>query len=249
MPGKIGNRVCALVAGGGYADYCTAPAPQCLPVPDSLSDIEAAAVPETFFTVWDNVFTRGGLKEGETLLVHGGSSGIGTTAIQLAKARGATVFVTAGSAKKCVACEKLGADRAINYRDEDFAELVKEVTGGKGVDVILDMVGGDYAMRNLNALGQGGRLVQIAVQKGTKAEIALHLIMIKQIVFTGSTLRARPVPAKAAIADALRAEVWPMLEAGTVKPLIYETFPLSNASEAHALMDTSAHIGKIVLTV
>jgi NADPH2:quinone reductase len=246
---KIGNRVCALVAGGGYADYCTAPAPQCLPVPDSLSDIEAAAVPETFFTVWDNVFTRGGLKEGETLLVHGGSSGIGTTAIQLAKARGATVFVTAGSAEKCVACEKLGADRAINYRDEDFAELVKEVTGGKGVDVILDMVGGDYAMRNLNALGQGGRLVQIAVQKGTKAEIALHLIMIKQIVFTGSTLRARPVPAKAAIADALRAEVWPMLEAGTVKPLIYETFPISNASEAHALMDTSAHIGKIVLTV
>lgn len=246
---KIGDRVCALVAGGGYADYCTAPAPQCLPVPDALSDIEAAAVPETFFTVWDNVFTRGGLKKGETLLVHGGSSGIGTTAIQLAKARGATVFVTAGSAEKCAACEKLGADRAINYRDEDFVELVKEVTGGKGVDVILDMVGGDYAVRNLNALGQGGRLVQIAVQKGTKAEIALHLIMIKQIVLTGSTLRARPVPAKAAIADALRAEVWPMLEAGTVKPLIYETFPLSNASEAHALMDTSAHIGKIVLTV
>ncbi len=246
---RIGDRVCALVAGGGYAEFCTAPAPQCLPVPTSLGDVEAAAIPETFFTVWDNVFTRGGLKGGETLLVHGGSSGIGTTAIQLAKARGATVYVTAGSAEKCAACEALGAARAINYRDEDFVEILKEETGGKGVDVILDMVGGDYTVRNLNALGHGGRLVQIAVQKGTKAEIALHLIMIKQIVFTGSTLRARPVADKAAIAGALRAEVWPLLESGAVKPLIHKTFPLSNAADAHALMDTSAHIGKIVLTV
>jgi len=246
---REGDRVCALVAGGGYAEYCVAPAPQCLPLPAGLSETEAAAVPETFFTVWDNVFTRGQLKAGETLLVHGGSSGIGTTAIQLACALGAEVIVTAGSAEKCAACEKLGAKRAINYRDEDFVEIVTEITGGKGVDVVLDMVGGDYTIRNLNALGQGGRLVQIAVQHGTKAEIALHLIMIKQLVVTGSTLRARPVDAKAAIAAALREQAWPLIEQGKVKPLIHQTFSLDEAAKAHALMDTSAHIGKIVLTV
>lgn len=246
---REGDQVCALVAGGGYAEYCVAPAPQCLPVPDGLNETEAAAVPETFFTVWDNVFTRGQLKAGETLLVHGGSSGIGTTAIQLARALDAEVIVTAGSTEKCAACEKLGAKRAINYRDEDFVEIVKEATGGKGVDVILDMVGGDYTIRNLNALGQGGRLVQIAVQHGTKAEIALHLIMIKQLVVTGSTLRARPVDAKAAIATALREKAWPLIEQGKVKPLIHQTFSLDEAAKAHALMDTSAHIGKIVLTV
>jgi NADPH:quinone reductase len=246
---REGDQVCALVTGGGYAEYCVAPAAQCLVIPKGLSDIEAAAVPETFFTVWDNVFTRGQLKAGETLLVHGGSSGIGTTAIQLACARGAEVIVTAGSAEKCAACEALGARRAINYRDEDFVEIVKELTGGKGVDVVLDMVGGDYTIRNLNALGQGGRLVQIAVQKGTKAEIALHLIMIKQLVITGSTLRARPIAAKAIIADALREHVWPLIAQGKVKPLIHKTFSLDDASKAHALMDTSAHIGKIVLTV
>ena len=244
-----GDRVCALVTGGGYAEYCVAPAAQCLEIPKGLSDIEAAAVPETFFTVWDNVFTRGRLKEGETLLVHGGSSGIGTTAIQLACARGAEVIVTAGTADKCAACEALGAKRAINYRDEDFVEIVKEVTGGEGVDVVLDMVGGDYTIRNLNALGQGGRLVQIAAQKGTKAEIALHLIMIKQLVLTGSTLRARPIAAKAEIADALREHAWPLIAQEKVKPLIHKTFSLDDASKAHALMDTSAHIGKIVLTV
>ena len=246
---REGDRICALVAGGGYAEYCVAPAPQCLPIPEGLSETEAAAVPETFFTVWDNVFTRGQLKAGETLLVHGGSSGIGTTAIQLACALGAEVIVTAGSAEKCAACEKLGAKRAINYRDEDFVEIVKEITDGKGVDVILDMVGGDYTIRNLNALGQGGRLVQIAVQRGTKAEIALHLIMIKQLIVTGSTLRARPVDAKAVIATALREKTWPLIEQGKVKPLIHQTFSLDEAAKAHALMDTSAHIGKIVLTV
>jgi NADPH2:quinone reductase len=246
---REGDQVCALVTGGGYAEYCVAPAAQCLVIPHGLSNIEAAAVPETFFTVWDNVFTRGQLKEGETLLIHGGSSGIGTTAIQLACARGAEVIVTAGTAEKCAACEALGAKRAINYRDEDFVEIVKEVTGGKGVDVVLDMVGGDYTIRNLNALGQGGRLVQIAVQNGTKAEIALHLIMIKQLVLTGSTLRARPIAAKAEIADALREHAWPLIAQGKVKPLIHKTFSLDDASKAHALMDTSAHIGKIVLTV
>jgi NADPH2:quinone reductase len=246
---REGDQVCALVTGGGYAEYCVAPAAQCLVIPHGLSNIEAAAVPETFFTVWDNVFTRGQLKEGETLLIHGGSSGIGTTAIQLACARSAEVIVTAGTAEKCAACEALGAKRAINYRDEDFVEIVKEVTGGKGVDVVLDMVGGDYTIRNLNALGQGGRLVQIAVQNGTKAEIALHLIMIKQLVLTGSTLRARPIAAKAEIADALREHAWPLIAQGKVKPLIHKTFSLDDASKAHALMDTSAHIGKIVLTV
>jgi len=245
----IGAEVCALIAGGGYAEYCAVPASLCLPVPKGLSMVEAAAVPETYFTVWDNVFTRGRLKSGETLLVHGGSSGIGTTAIQLAKARGAKVFITAGSAEKCAACEALGADRAINYRDADFVEAVKEETGGKGVDVILDMVGGDYVTRNLNALAFGGRLVQIAIQKGTKAEIPVHLIMVKQLVFTGSTLRARATELKAEIADDLHREVWPLLENGTVKPQIFQRFALQNAADAHRLMDSGAHIGKIVLTI
>jgi len=245
----IGAEVCALIAGGGYAEYCAVPASLCLPVPKGLSMVEAAAVPETFFTVWDNVFTRGRLKSGETLLVHGGSSGIGTTAIQLAKARGAKVFITAGSAEKCAACEALGADRAINYRDADFVEAVKEETGGKGIDVILDMVGGDYVTRNLNALAFGGRLVQIAIQKGTKAEIPVHLIMVKQLVFTGSTLRARATELKAEIADDLHREVWPLLENGTVKPQIFQRFALQNAADAHRLMDSGAHIGKIVLTI
>lgn len=245
----IGIEVCALVAGGGYAEYCIAPAGQCLPVPDGFSMEEAAAIPETFFTVWDNVFTRGQLKPGETILVHGGSSGIGTTAIQLAAAFGATVYVTAGSAEKCAACEALGTKRAINYRDEDFVEIIKEETGGKGVDLILDMVGGDYVGRNLNALGFRGRLVQIAIQKGTKAEIAVHLIMLKQITFTGSTLRARPVADKAAIAEELKREVWPLLANGAIKPQIFRSFPLTDIVGAHRLMDSSAHIGKIVLTV
>lgn len=244
-----GDALCALVAGGGYAEYCVAPAPQCLPVPAGLGMVEAAALPETCFTVWDNVFTRGRLAAGETLLVHGGSSGIGTTAIQIARARGARVLTTAGSDEKCRACKALGAARAINYRTEDFVAAVKEVTDGKGVDVVLDMVGGDYVGRNLNALGQGGRLVQIAIQKGTKAEIAVHLIMVKQLTITGSTLRARPVAEKGAIARAVRETVWPLIEKGKFKPLIHKTFPLSAASEAHALMDSSAHIGKIVLTV
>jgi len=245
----LGDTVCALVAGGGYAEYCVAAVPLCLPVPAGLSAIEAAALPETCFTVWDNVFTRGRLAPGETLLVHGGSSGIGTTAIQLARAIGARVLTTAGSDEKCRACVELGAARAINYRTEDFVAVVKQETGGKGVDVVLDMVGGDYVGRNLNALGHGGRLVQIAIQKGTKAEIAVHLIMVKQITFTGSTLRARPVAQKAEIADALRQNVWPLIEKGAVKPLIHTTFPLAEAVEAHRLMDSSAHIGKIVLTV
>ena len=246
---KAGDPLCALVAGGGYAEYCLAPAPQCLPVPKGLSMIEAAAVPETFFTVWDNLFTRGRLTAGEWVLIHGGSSGIGTTAIQLARAIGAHVMVTAGSAEKCEACRRLGAEVAVDYREDDFVEAAKQATGGKGVDVVLDIVGGDYVTRNLNALGMGGRLIQIAVQKGTKAEIVVHLLMQKQITFTGSTLRPRPVAEKGAIAAALKARVWPLIEAGKVKPVIHATFPLADAARAHALMDTSAHIGKIVLTI
>jgi len=246
---KVGDALCALVAGGGYAEYCVAPAPQCLPIPKGLTAIEAAAIPETFFTVWDNMFTRGRLQAGEWVLIHGGSSGIGTTAIQLAHTIGAKIVATAGSAEKCRACEKLGADVAVNYREQDFVEAVKKATAGRGVDVVLDIVGGDYVTRNLNALGSGGRLVQIAIQKGTKAEIAVHLILIKQITFTGSILRPRPVAEKAEIARALMQGAWPLIEAGKVKPVIHATFPLDRASDAHALMDTSAHIGKIVLTI
>jgi NADPH2:quinone reductase len=245
----IGDKVCALVAGGGYADYCAAPALQCLPIPKRLTMEEAAAIPETFFTVWDNIFTRGGLQAGETILIHGGSSGIGTTAIQFAVAFGAKVFVTAGSEKKCRACENIGASLAINYQETDFVKAIEEATEKNGVDVVLDMIGGDYVARNLQVLGTGGRLVQIAVQRGTKAQIPVHLLMIKQIIFTGSTLRPRPVSEKALITEQLRDKAWPLIESGAVKPLIYECFPLEDAAKAHALMDSSAHIGKIVLTV
>ncbi len=243
----IGDQVTALVTGGGYAEYCTAPVPQCLPIPDGLSLVEAACLPETFFTVWTNVFDRGGLQAGETFLVHGGSSGIGTTAIQMAKAFGARVFATAGSAEKCRACESLGAERAINYREEDFVQAVKEATGKKGVDVILDMVGGDYVQRNISALAPDGRLCYIAFLGGSKAEVDLLPMMLKRITISGSTLRARSVAFKGAIADNLRNKVWPRIAAGKIKPVVHATFPLAEAAEAHRLMESSAHIGKIAL--
>ncbi|MGO8918916.1 MAG: NAD(P)H-quinone oxidoreductase [Stellaceae bacterium] len=247
---KLGDAVCALVTGGGYATYCVAPEPQCLPVPNGLSMAEAAALPETFFTVWTNLFERGQLKPGETVLIHGGSSGIGTTAIQLAKALGAyQIFATAGSRDKCHACESLGATRGIDYQHEDFVKLVKDATGGRGVDVILDMVGGDYIQRNINALAVEGRIVNIAFLRGSKAEINLMPLMLKRGILTGSTLRARSVEQKGAIAAPLRRVVWPLIEQGKVKPQIYRSFPLAQAAEAHQLMESSAHIGKIVLTV
>ena len=245
----IGDQVTALVTGGGYAEYCTAPVPQCLPIPDGLSPIEAACLPETFFTVWTNVFDRGGLRAGETFLVHGGSSGIGTTAIQMAKAFGARVFATAGSAEKCRACEKLGAERAIDYRDEDFVQVVKEATGKKGVNVILDMVGGDYVQRNISALAPDGRLCYIAFLGGSTAEVDFLPMMLKRITISGSTLRARSVEFKGAIAGNLRNKVWPRIAAGEIKPVVHATFPLAEAAEAHRLMESSAHIGKIALTV
>lgn len=244
-----GDRVCALVAGGGYAEYCVAPAPQCLPVPEGPDMTAAAAIPETFFTVWTNVFDRGGLAAGETFLVHGGSSGIGTTAIQLAKAFGARVFATAGSAEKCAACEDLGAAAAINYRDEDFVARVKALTDDSGVDLILDMVGGDYLPRNLECLAVEGRLVQIALQRGPKVEMNLLPVMLKRLTVTGSTLRPRTVAQKGEIAAALRDKVWSLLADGSVKPIVHATFPLAEAAESHRLMESSAHIGKIVLTV
>ena len=245
---KAGDRVTALVTGGGYAEYCAAPAAQCLPVPKGLDLKEAAAIPETFFTVWTNVFDRGGLQAGESLLVHGGSSGIGTTAIQLARAFGARVFTTAGSAEKCKACESLGAERAINYREEDFVEVVKEVTGSAGVNVILDMVGGDYIQRNIRALAPDGRLCYIAFLGGSKAEVDFLPMMLKRITISGSTLRARSVKFKAEIAKNLKKNVWPLIEAGKVKPILHGAFPLTEAAAAHRLMESSAHIGKIVLT-
>ncbi|MDQ4061557.1 MAG: NAD(P)H-quinone oxidoreductase [Pseudomonadota bacterium] len=244
---RVGDRVCALVAGGGYAEYCAAPAGQCLPVPAGLSLAEAAAIPETFFTVWSNVFERGRLRSGETFLVHGGSSGIGTTAIQLAKAFGARVFTTAGSPEKCRACEELGAERAINYRQEDFAAVIQELTGRKGVDVVLDMVGGDYVPRNIQVMAMDGRHVSIAFLQGPKVTLNLFPVMLKRLTLTGSTLRARPVADKAAIAAQLREKVWPLLESRTVKPILYRTYPLAQASESHALMESGEHIGKIVL--
>lgn len=243
----LGDAVCALVAGGGYAEYCVAPVPQVLPVPRGFSLEQAAALPETFFTVWTNVFERGGLRAGEAFLVHGGSSGIGTTAIQLAKAFGATVFTTAGSAEKCRACEELGADRAIHYREEDFVAVVKEATGKRGVDLILDMVGGDYIARNIDALAPDGRHVSIAFLAGPKVTFNMQKVMVKRLTLTGSTLRPRPVAEKGAIAAALRAQVWPLLEAGQVAPVLHKTFPLAEAAAAHALMESSAHIGKILL--
>lgn len=246
---KPGDAVCALVAGGGYAEYCAAPAPQCLKVPKGLDMIQAAGLPETFFTVWTNVFDRGRLKAGESFLVHGGSSGIGTTAIQLAHAFGARVFTTAGSAEKCAACRALGADVAIDYRTEDFVGAVGAATEGRGVDVILDMVGGEYIKRNLKILAVEGRLVQIAFLQGSTVELNLAPLMVKRQTLTGSTLRPRSVAEKGAIAAALGEKVWPLLEAGRIKPLIHATFPLADAAKAHRLMESSAHIGKIVLTV
>jgi putative PIG3 family NAD(P)H quinone oxidoreductase len=243
-----GQEVCALVTGGGYAEYCVAPAAQCLPIPHGLSLVEGAALPETYFTVWSNVFDRGGLKAGEAFLVHGGSSGIGTTAIQLAKAFGATVFTTAGSAEKCKACTDLGADLAVNYREEDFVEAVKAANDGRGVDLILDMVGGDYIARDIDLLAPDGRLVFIAFLGGPKAEINFQKVMLKRLTITGSTLRARDVGFKAAIAANLHAQVWPLLDSGQVRPLVHKTFALDRAAEAHALMESSTHIGKIVLT-
>jgi NADPH2:quinone reductase len=245
---KIGDRVMALVVGGGYAEYCVAHGSHALPV-SALSMVEAAAVPETFFTVWHNVFERGGLKAGETLLVHGGSSGIGTTAIQLAKHFGARVIVTAGSAEKCAACRKLGADVAINYKTEDFVAATKAATAGKGADVILDMVGGDYIARNYEAAAVEGRIVQIAFQGSPKTTVDFRRIMLKRLHHTGSTLRARSVADKGAIARAVEDHALPLLASGKVKPAIYKTFPLAQAADAHALMETSAHIGKIVLSL
>ena len=246
---RVGDAVCALVAGGGYATHAVAPAPQCLPVPRGLSLIEAAALPETFFTVWTNVFERGGLRAGESILVHGGASGIGTTAIQLARAFGATVFATAGTPAKCAACEQLGALRAINYRSEDFVDVARSMTDGRGVDVVLDMVGGDYVSRNLEALAVGGRLIQIAFLRGASAQVNLAPLMQKRLVFTGSTLRPRTVDEKGAIARALRQHVWPLLEDGRVRPVIHATFPLASAAAAHAELERGEHVGKIVLTI
>lgn len=246
---KAGDKVCALVGGGGYAEYCVAHEAHALPVPQGLTMTEAAALPETFFTVWTNVFERGALKAGETLLVHGGSSGIGTTAIQLGSLFGATVIATAGSAEKCAACEKLGAHAAINYREQDFAEEAKRLTNGRGVDVILDMVGGDYIQRNINACATDGRIVSIAFLNGPVAEVNFLPVMLKRLTLTGSTLRPRSIEEKASIAAALRAKVWPLIEAGRVKPQIDSVFPLAEAAKAHALMEKSSHIGKIVLTV
>jgi putative PIG3 family NAD(P)H quinone oxidoreductase len=246
---QAGDRVCALVSGGGYAEYAVAPAAQCLPVPSGFRMVDAAAMPETFFTVWHNVFERGHLAAGETLLVHGGASGIGTTAIQLARAFGARVLATAGSAEKCAACAQLGAERAIDYRAEDFVTAVREATGGRGADVILDMVGGDYLARNLACLAVEGRRVQIAVQKGARGELDLLAVMQKRLTLTGSTLRPRPVEDKAAIARALRERVWPLLEGGRVRPVIFETFPLARAADAHRVLESGQHIGKVVLTL
>ena len=245
---KPGDRVCALVAGGGYAELCVAPVGQCLPVPEGLSDIEAASLPETFFTVWSNVFERAHLQPGETLLIQGGSSGIGVTAIQIAKAMGATVLVTAGSDDKCAACIALGADHAINYKTSDFAEEVKKLTNGQGVNVILDMVAGSYVAREVECLAEDGRLAMIAVQGGVKAELNAGLVLRKRLTITGSTLRPRSIEFKAAIAKALKEKVWPLLSAGRIKPVIHSTFAAADAAKAHALMESNSHIGKIVLT-
>ncbi|MGS5086199.1 NAD(P)H-quinone oxidoreductase [Hydrogenophaga sp. A37] len=245
---KVGDRVCALVAGGGYAEYCVAPVGQCLPVPAGFDDVQAASLPETFFTVWSNVFDRARLQPGETLLIQGGTSGIGVTAIQIAKALGACVIATAGSEEKCSACLSLGADHAINYKTQDFSAVARELTDGKGVDVVLDMVAGSYVAREIECLAEDGRLVIIAVQGGVKAEFNAGLVLRRRLVITGSTLRPRPVTFKAAIAVALRDKVWPLLEQGKIKPVIHSVFEASQAAQAHALMETNQHIGKIVLT-
>ena len=245
---KIGDRVCALIAGGGYAQFCVAPVVQCLPVPKGFSDIEAASLPETFFTVWSNVFDRGRLQAGEVLLIQGGSSGIGVTAIQLAKAFGATVIVTAGSDDKCQNCLELGADHAINYKTHDFVAEVKRLTGDKGADVVLDMVAGDYVAREIECLAEDGRIVIIAVQGGVKAEFNEELVLRRRLKITGSTLRPRPESFKAAIAKSLREQAWPLLEAGKVRPIIHSVFPAADAAKAHELMESNQHTGKIVLT-
>jgi NADPH2:quinone reductase len=245
----VGDKVCGLAPGGGYAQYCKLPESSALPVPEGLSMLEAGAIPETYFTVWTNVFDRGRLREGETLLVHGGSSGIGTTAIMLAKAFGARVVTTAGSPEKCETCRKLGADAAINYKTEDFVAATKAATGGRGADVILDMVGGDYVARNYEAAAEQGRIVQIAFLKDSKVTLDLRRLMMKRLVHTGSTLRPRSVEEKAAIARSLEEKVWPLLRQGRCKPVIHAVFRLEDVPKAHALMESSAHIGKIVLEV
>jgi NADPH2:quinone reductase len=243
----IGDQVCALVQGGGYAQYCAADIDLCLPIPRGLSMLEAASLPETYFTVWSNVYDRAHLAPAETLLVQGGTSGIGVAAIQLAAALGNRVFATAGTDEKCQACVALGADRAINYRTEDFAEVIKEATRGKGVDVILDMVGGSYVQRELSCLADDGRLVFIALLGGAKVELGLGQVLLRRLTVTGSTLRPRSVAFKADIARKLRERVWPLIEDGLIKPVIYRTFPMQDAAQAHALMETSAHVGKVML--
>lgn len=245
---KVGDRVCALVAGGGYAQWCVAPVGQCLPVPEGLDDIAAASLPETFFTVWSNVFDRARLQAGETLLIQGGTSGIGVTAIQMAKALGARVIATAGSDDKCAACLALGADHAINYKTQDFVAAVADLTGGQGVNVVLDMVAGAYVAREIDCLAEDGRLVIIAVQGGVKAEFNAGMVLRKRLTITGSTLRPRPIAFKTAIAQALRDRVWPLLAQGQIKPVIHQVFPANEAAAAHTLMESNRHIGKLVLT-
>ncbi len=246
---KIGDRVCALTAGGGYAEYCVAPASNCLPIPKGLDFVQAASLPETYFTVWSNVFDRAGLKGRETFLVQGGSSGIGVAAIQIVHAMGHRVFATAGTAEKCAACEKLGAERAINYKTEDFVDAIKALTDGKGVNVILDMVAGDYVPREMKALADDGRIVLIATLGGSKATLDLMEVLRRRLTLTGSTLRPRTVEFKAAIARSLREKVWPLIEGGRIRPVIHAAFPLEEAAKAHEMMEAGQHIGKIVLTV
>jgi len=245
----LGDKVCALVAGGGYAEYCVAPAVQCLPIPKGLSDIEAAGLPETYFTVWSNVFDRGALQDGEALLVHGGASGIGTTAIQLARAMGNTVYATVGSDERARAVEALGAAKGINYKTQDFVQEVRDATGGAGVNVILDMVAGEYINRNMKCLADDGRIVVIALLGGARAEVDCNQILRRRLTLTGSTLRPRPVAFKGAIAKALRQRAWPLLEQGAIKPIVHATFPLEQAAAAHAMMEAGENIGKIILTV
>jgi NADPH2:quinone reductase len=244
---KKGDKICALVTGGGYAEYCNVPEGQCLPIPGKLSFIEAASLPETFFTVWSNVFDRGALNKGETLLVHGGSSGIGVAAIQMARALGSMVYVTAGSDEKCRFCEELGATKAINYKTENFKDVIPQITDGRGVDVILDMIGGDYVSDNIKSLADDGRLVMINMMMGKDVQVDLSPIMRKRLTITGSTLRSRDVAFKAHIAQSLEKVIWPLLASGEIKPVINKVFPAAQASEAHRLMESSAHIGKIVL--
>jgi NADPH2:quinone reductase len=245
---KKGDKICALLTGGGYAEYCNVPEGQCLPIPGNLSFIEAASLPETFFTVWSNVFDRGALKKGESLLVHGGSSGIGVAAIQMAKALGSTVYVTAGTDEKCRFCESLGAAKAINYKTESFAEVIKQITNGKGVDVILDMIGGDYAQPNIKSLATEGRLVLINMMLGKDVQVDLSLVMMKRLTITGSTLRSRDTAFKVSIAQKVEKNIWPLLASGQIKPIINKVFPAGEAAEAHRLMESSEHIGKIVLS-